>query len=793
MKILHVISSSGLYGAEAVILNLARALRGTPHVCVLGVFYNAANPNRQLYDAALREGIETHLIPCAGQFDRSTLASLRALGGAVRPDLVHAHGYKADIYCYMALRKLLPLVSTCHTWYDTDRMVTVYGKVDRLVLRAFSQVVAVSEEVRQRLLSAGVRSERINLVQNGIDLHPFAAATPSLRAGLSPDELLVGLVGRLAWEKGIDIFLIAAAKVLQSCPRTRFVVIGEGPDRQTLEEQIDALGIGGSAALVGRRNDMASVYASFDVMVSASRQEGLPMALLEGMASGIPIVASAVGEVPTIIRNGYNGLIVPPEDASALEAAILSLLNNQSLRSQFSTATRALVAAEFSADRMAADYLRVYDRAISGNAFRFRSRSRTAAGSQPQDRKTKAEPGRRRSGVFMMDMLATVPYYTAYLSRALLDQGEEVQVGSITYYLDRTCFSSRGLRTHPGVLDIVGRFNLPQSGRRVLKLMELAVNLMALSLRFLVRSPDTVHVQFLPLLTWRFPLDLWFVRFCQLRGCRIVLTVHDLLPHDTGFLHKRAFHELYARVDALICHSASIRDRLISEFSVPAAKISVIPHGPFFYDLPDATDQQNLRSLSIPDGKDIVLWQGILMPYKGVDLLLEAWQYVEDRLPNSWLVIAGTGQPGILEQTREQVARLGLRNIGLDFRFISAEQLVALYRAAKVVAYPYRAITTSGALATGLALGKAIVATDLPVFRELLTDRRNALLVPSPDLSQGNHEASSAAALGHALVEILEDDALRSQLAANVRAMHFGDEMWQSIAKQTLAVYNQAI
>jgi glycosyltransferase involved in cell wall biosynthesis len=379
----------------------------------------------------------------------------------------------------------------------------------------------------------------------------------------------------------------------------------------------------------------------------------------------------------------------------------------------------------------------------------------------------------------MMDLLATVPYYTAYLAKALLRENIDLRVGSISYYLDPECFRSRGIKLHPGLLDVVGRFNLPRLPRRLLKLVESILNLGALTLRFLVAPPDVVHVQYLPMLRSRMPLDLWFVEFCRLRGAKIVLTVHDLLPHDTGDAHKAVYAELYASVDAMICHSDSIRGRLAEEFAVPETKVSVIPHGPFFYDLPPAGPEDVLREFALEPGGLMVLWQGIIFPYKGVDLLLSAWRTVELQ-SDAWLVIAGTGAPELLEQIRAQVAELGLKRVALHFRFISSEELVALYRAADVVAYPYRAITTSGALATGLALGKTIVATDLPVFRELLTDGENARLV-----------AANAEALAEALVGLLGDRALREQMAERVRAMRFGEESWMSIAAQTVAVYER--
>ena len=385
--------------------------------------------------------------------------------------------------------------------------------------------------------------------------------------------------------------------------------------------------------------------------------------------------------------------------------------------------------------------------------------------------------------VFMMDLWATVPYYTVYLSRALLNDGVDLTVGSISYYLDPACFSSRHIELDPGLLDVVGKFRLPRVPRRILKLVEALVNLSALTLRFLISCPDVIHVQYLPMLKWPLPLDFWFLKFCRKRGARIVLTVHDLLPHDTGDVYRQQFNSLYRMVDGIICHSDHIRTRLRLEFSVSEEKVSVIPHGPFFYDLAQTDDSHTLDKAGLDSCEMFVLWQGIIFPYKGIDLLLRAWQHVEASGAKVSLVIVGTGAPDFLDEIREQIKQLGLNHIKLHFHFISTEELVYLYRIADVVVYPYRAITTSGALATGLALGKAIVASDLPVFRELLTDRVNALLVDPRDEVK----------LADALIELTQNSELRQQFARKVQEMNFGDQSWLSIAKKTLQAYERAL
>jgi len=389
----------------------------------------------------------------------------------------------------------------------------------------------------------------------------------------------------------------------------------------------------------------------------------------------------------------------------------------------------------------------------------------------------------RQPTIFMMDLWAVVPYYVAYLSKALRREPIDLAVGSITYYLDPDCFSSRGIKLNPGLLNIVGRFQLPRTPRRLLKLLEGILNLCALTVRFIISPPNIIHVQYLSMLRTRAPLDLWFVQFCQWRGAKIVLTVHDLLPHDSGERYKAKYIAFYRMTDWIICHSDVVRSRLATEFLIHQEKVSVIPHGPFFYDLPATAGEDTLRSFALDPDKVLVLWQGIIFPYKGIDLLLRAWQLVEAKCSDICLVVAGTGAPDLLQTIRAQVEELGLKQVKLHFRFISSEELVALYRAADVVVYPYRAITTSGALATGLALGKTVVASDLPVFRELLTNRENALLVAPEDTE----------ALAGALIKLVQDAALRERLADKVRAMNFGEKSWFSIAQQTMEVYTRVL
>jgi glycosyltransferase involved in cell wall biosynthesis len=368
MRVLHLISSGGIYGAEAVILNLSSALNaGDENRSLLGVFSNTAHPNLQLHNAALKAGMESHLIPCRGQIDRSVPAAVRELARQTHADVIHAHGYKADVYTYLALRAMrIPLVSTCHNWLDTDLAVRMYGAIDRRTLRRFDAVVAVSDEVRDRILRAGVRQDHIRLIRNGVNLRPFAAAQRMREAERHQGSpLTIGMVGRLSREKGGDVFLRAAAELVRQRPATRFSIAGDGPDRAILEQLIAQLGLGPRTSLLGRTDDMPGFYSSIDVLASASRQEGLPIALLEGMASGLPIVATSVGAVPQLVRDGETGLLVETENPVALASAMLRVVDDPLLRQSLGDHASRLIADEFSADRMAAEYVELYRHALA--------------------------------------------------------------------------------------------------------------------------------------------------------------------------------------------------------------------------------------------------------------------------------------------------------------------------------------------------------------------------------------------------------------------------------------------
>jgi glycosyltransferase involved in cell wall biosynthesis len=249
---------------------------------------------------------------------------LSALVARLRPDVVHTHGYRADVIGgAVARRRGVAAVSTVHGFTGGDRRNRVYERVQLSALRRADAVIAVSEPLVHRLAEAGVPRERIHCVPNG-----FAPAEVTVtreaarrRLGISPDATVIGWVGRLSREKGADVMLDALAQCDSSW---RLAMIGEGPALDQLTQQAAKLGIVDRVVWHGSIADAGTLLAAFDAFVLSSRTEGTPIALLEAMDCRVPIVATGVGGVPDVVTSAH-AILVAPEKPQAIADALAEL------------------------------------------------------------------------------------------------------------------------------------------------------------------------------------------------------------------------------------------------------------------------------------------------------------------------------------------------------------------------------------------------------------------------------------------------------------------------------------
>ncbi len=365
MRVLQLISSEGYYGAESMLVNLARALSGLGWEAIVGVLVDRRFGHTEVAAEAERMGLRSEAVPCDGRWDWEAVRRVRDLVSEHGVDVIHAHGYKADLYAAAARRpRRAALVATCHNWPNKRPAMRAYAALDRLVLRTFDEVATASPLVAGALRRWGAG---VTLVENGVDIERFREAEPTLRVELGRGaERLVGFVGRMVAAKGGATLLEAAKSVLAVFPDTTFVLVGDGPARGEWETLAARLGIAGNVVFTGVRRDMPGVYASLDVLTLPSYEENMPMCLLEALAAGTPVVATRVGAVAKLIVPEETGLLIEPGDAAWLAASILRLLRDPEEARKLGANGQAHAMREFSAEGTAGQYAVLYERALEG-------------------------------------------------------------------------------------------------------------------------------------------------------------------------------------------------------------------------------------------------------------------------------------------------------------------------------------------------------------------------------------------------------------------------------------------
>lgn len=371
-SILHLISSSSFLGAERVITELCRYGDSnffSIHVIVLssdknleGIFRNAIG----------HLGVPVSLLPCDKPFDIATISKIGKYVGANNIVLIHSHGYKADFYSYfisMFKNKNLLLFSTVHTWKLNTFSERMYKIIDKLILRKFGHVVTVSLELCEELDRSGFNNEMVDYIPNGVDVDSFVNVSnhknPRSDFGVRSTDFVVGCVASLTSEKAQEYLIEAASLLLPEFPELRVVLIGDGGRRSYLENYAGALHVSDFIIFTGYRNDVRELYAGLDVFALVSKYEGLPMALLEAMAAGVPVVASAVGAIPDVVGDNEFGLLVRSGSAADIVDSVRSLITDNSLRNKLSLKGRSRVEEKFSSKKMCRAYECLYKKLIN--------------------------------------------------------------------------------------------------------------------------------------------------------------------------------------------------------------------------------------------------------------------------------------------------------------------------------------------------------------------------------------------------------------------------------------------
>jgi glycosyltransferase involved in cell wall biosynthesis len=292
-----------------------------------------------------------------------------------RVDVVHAYGFYANVFAIPAAR-LAGVRAIIASIRDTgDHLTPTQRVVQRLACRLADAILVNAEAVKDWLIGEGYDGARINVIGNGVTLSRFGPKNGGGQCrrelGFASEAPLVAVFCRLNPLKGIEHFLEAAARVAARFPQARFAVVGEGrviqdgvivdgPYKRELEAHAARLGLGDRVVFTGLRGDVPELLDEVTVSVLPSLSEGLSNAILESMAAGVPVVATAVGGNPEAVKDGVTGLLVPPGDPAALAGAICTLLEDGELAARLGRAGRDRVEERFSEKRMVQDTEQFY-------------------------------------------------------------------------------------------------------------------------------------------------------------------------------------------------------------------------------------------------------------------------------------------------------------------------------------------------------------------------------------------------------------------------------------------------
>jgi glycosyltransferase involved in cell wall biosynthesis len=355
-RIALVSDAIGFGGAEVYLATLVAALAHEhDFVAILG--------ERTGVEAARRlaaAGAQVTRVPGLGRVPRP--AALRRLAATLRaadPAIVHANATDqgdglSAMLAAAALRR--PCAVTVHL--AVEGRPTHHEALSGWALRRADAVIAVSEAVAAHVAQLGVYP---TVVRNGLPA-PHPSAAPRAALGIDDDAVLIGGIGRLSEQKGWDVLCRACAALRAQCPAAVVAIIGDGPQRATLEALADAHGV----RLLGARPDAASLLGAFDVLAAPSRFEGLPLVAIEALHAGVPIVASDVAGLRDVV--GDAGVLVAPDDPEALGTALGRLAGDPQRRADLAGRGRARAAAHFGVERMAGQTLAVYARLGAGLA-----------------------------------------------------------------------------------------------------------------------------------------------------------------------------------------------------------------------------------------------------------------------------------------------------------------------------------------------------------------------------------------------------------------------------------------
>ena len=380
MKILHLINTLSAGGAELHLLTLCRHLKRQGLEPVVACLREQVGGSRSLRDDFEEEGIQVIRLETDGRFDLRSISRLAGLVAKERPNILHTHLPRADIAgaCRRLLHPSVPWICSVHDIHDNSWSGRWTLPIFNFIWRRADRVIAISHAVKDWLVKdRAVPAEKVSVIHYGIEAERFSQSRSDLaQEWVLEDNLVIGAIGRLEPRKGHDCLLYAIAELKKIVPGVSLLIAGHDPwgYGKELQSLIERLDISKEVRLVGFQSDVAAFLGAIDIFAFATQSEGFGQVVIEAMAAGKPVVASKIAPLTEIIREGETGVLVSRDDPRAFADAIGWLFTHPDQAREMGKRGQARVYNHFSAGKMAAKTLLLYD-----DVLRERSLKRSVA------------------------------------------------------------------------------------------------------------------------------------------------------------------------------------------------------------------------------------------------------------------------------------------------------------------------------------------------------------------------------------------------------------------------------
>lgn len=369
VRVAAVIDAATVSGPARQLAALAQELEPQGVLLHVITFHRQGRPRSAFADFLEAAGVPVTVLHDAGPADVRLIGRLRAALTALDPHVVQSHGYRPTALVF-ALRRLglpVPWIAFFHGETFENRKVRLYNWLDRRLMPHADRIVVMTARHVDRFGDLG---DRVRVVHNAaipVAEDPVARErTARAIANRRLTEPVIGVVGRLSPEKGVDVFLEAAAMLRRAGLPFTAIVAGDGPERTRLEAQRSTLDLDGIVHFLGALDAVSPVYDVLDALVIPSRSEGLPNVLLEALRADVPVVATDVGAIREVIGDTRAGIIVSPESAAELAAGIAAAI--ESRNDDDASRDRRAVTARMSLGHRAQEHLRLYREVTAGHA-----------------------------------------------------------------------------------------------------------------------------------------------------------------------------------------------------------------------------------------------------------------------------------------------------------------------------------------------------------------------------------------------------------------------------------------